>query len=282
MKNSIETISNEKIDSFTVWLKHEDRSEGTILKYRRDVIRLMKWLSGSSVTKETLNAWKKFLITKGYKPVTVNSMLAAVNTYCRYVGLDVSIEFLKIQRKLYRDDCKELTKAEYEKLIETAEQTGNKRLALLMETIASTGIRVSELKHITVEAARYRKTQIYLKRKVREIMLPGKLCKRLLKYAAKNKITSGEIFITKSGRSMSRKQIWASMKVICRKAGLNETKVFPHNLRHLFARVYYRIHKDVIKLADLLGHSSIETTRIYLLSTGEEHARQLEKLALVR
>ena len=151
-----------------------------------------------------------------------------------------------------------------------------------METIAATGIRVSEVKYITVEAANNKRTQVSLKRKIRDIMLPGKLCKKLLKYAKKNKIASGEIFITGSGRSMSRKQIWASMKSICRKAGIAETKVFPHNFRHLFARIYYRAYKDVAKLADLLGHTSIETTRIYLISTGEEHARQLERLGLVR
>ena len=150
-----------------------------------------------------------------------------------------------------------------------------------METIGATGIRVSEVPYITVEAAKAGKTQIHLKGKIRVIMLPDKLCRKLLKYASKNKITSGEIFLTKGGNVLSRKQIWAEMKSVCKKAGVSASKVFPHNLRHLFARVFYYIHKDIAKLADLLGHSSIETTRIYLLSTGKEHARQIEELGLV-
>jgi len=279
--NKKHIITNEEIESFSVWLRGEDKSEGTIAKYKRDITNLMDWLASSELSKDSIIGWRENLCAQGYNPVTINSMLAAINTYCRFANLDISVKFLKIQRRLYRDVSKELTKEEYKKLIETAENTGRKRIALLMETIASTGIRVSEVKYITVEAAKNRKTQVYLKRKIREIMLPGKLCKKLLKYAKSKKITSGEIFITKSGKSMTRKQIWASMKSVCAEAGVIETKVFPHNLRHLFARVYYKIYKDVIKLADILGHSSIEVTRIYLLSSGEEHARQLERLCLV-
>ena len=275
-------ITNENLEQFTLWLRTEERSEGTVENYLRNLKSLKNWLDEEELTRETASKWKEHLISEGYNPVTVNSMIAAVNTYSRFAGCGFVIGFLKIQRKLYRDDSRELTQKEYEKLVETAEKDGNERMALLMETIAATGIRVSEVKYITVEAASSRRTQVSLKRKIRDIMLPGKLCKKLLKYAKKNKIASGEIFITGSGKGMSRKQIWASMKVICRKAGVAETKVFPHNLRHLFARVYYRIYKDVAKLADLLGHSSIETTRIYLLSTGEEHGRQLEKLGIVR
>ena len=282
MGNTVHTITNESIEEFIIWLRNEDRSEGTIQKYKRDITRLMSCLSGRPLTKERINEWKEKLISEEYNPVTVNSMIAAVNTYCRFAGLDIVTRFLKIQRRLYREDSRELSQKEYEKLIETAERTGNHKMALLMETIAATGIRVSEVKYITVEAVKNRKTQISLKRKIRDIMIPGKLCRKLLKFAEKNKIAAGEIFVTGSGKSISRKQIWASMKAICRKAGVAETKVFPHNLRHLFARVYYRVYKDVAKLADLLGHSSIETTRIYLISTGEEHARQLEKLRLVR
>ena len=276
------TLTNVNIEQFIDWLRCEERSDGTIANYRRHMNNLKKWLGGKELTKESAGEWKLYLSSKGYSPATVNSMIAAVNTYSRFAGLDFNIGFLKVQKRIYRDCNKELTKQEYEKLMETALKDGNKRIALLMETIAATGIRVSELKYITVEAAERRSAQISLKRKIRDIMIPGKLCKKLLKYARKNKITSGEIFITKNGRSMSRKQIWASMKAICIKAGVAKTKVFPHNLRHLFARIYYKAYKDVAKLADLLGHSSIETTRIYLLSTGEEHARQLEMLGIVR
>lgn len=275
-------ITNESINQFADWLRSEDRSEGTVENYERNIKRLMVWLGGREVTKESITEWKNCLLAGGYNPVTVNSMLGAVNTYCRFAGLDIVMRYLKIQRRLYRDDSRNLTQNEYEKLIETALECGNEKMALIMETIASTGIRVSELKYITVEAARQRRTQISLKRKIRDIMLPGKLCKKLLKYAKINKIASGEIFITRGGSGISRKQIWASMKAICRKAGIAETKVFPHNLRHLFARIYYRIYKDVAKLADLLGHSSIDTTRIYLVTTGGEHAKQIDRLGIVR
>ena len=214
--------------------------------------------------------------------MTVNSMLAVANTYYRFAGLNIKVKFLRIQRKLFREESKELTKKEYERLIATAEKKGNYRLAMLIETIGATGIRVSEVQYITVEAAKAGRTQVSLKGKIRDILLPNKLCRKLLKYAKKQKIASGEIFITKSGKGMSRKQIWAEMKALCKEAGVEESKVFPHNLRHLFARVFYKITHDVAKLADILGHSSIETTRIYLLSTGAEHAQQLERLGLVQ
>ena len=276
------TITKESMNEFRSWLHSEERSEGTIAKYMRDLERLSAWLGDKEVTKENLTEWKEHLIENGYEPVTVNSMLAVVNTYCRFAGLNIKVKFLRIQRKLFREESKELTKDEYEKLIRTAEEKGNVRLAMLIETIGATGTRVSEVQYITVEAAKAGRTQISLKGKIRDILLPGKLCKKLLKYAKKQKIASGEIFITKSGKGTSRKQIWAEMKAICKAAGVEASKVFPHNLRHLFARVFYRVTHDVAKLADLLGHSSIETTRIYLLSTGAEHARQLEGLGLVQ
>lgn len=283
MKNTTpHIITNEKIENFVIWLQNEERSDGTVAKYRRDIMHLADYLGDRELTKETATDWKESLLSQDYNPVTVNSMLAVVNTYCRFAGLSIKVRFLRIQRRLFRDNSRELKKGEYERLLQVAEDEGNERLALLMETIAGTGIRVSEVHYITVEAVEVRKAQIFLKGKIREILLPGKLCKKLMKYARKNKIASGEIFITKSGKGMSRKQIWAEMKAVSKKAGVEASKVFPHNLRHLFARVYYRITRDISKLADLLGHSSIETTRIYLLSTGEEHARQLEGLGLVR
>ena len=209
-------------------------------------------------------------------------MLAAINTYCRFAGFCIKVKFLRIQRKLFQDENRILKKDEYERLIAASEKSGKERLSLLFETIGATGIRVSEVKYITVEALNAGRAEISLKGKIRTILLPGKLCRKLLKYAKKQKISFGEIFITKSGKGMSRKQIWSEMKAICKKAGVESSKVFPHNLRHLFARIYYKVTRDITKLADLLGHSSIETTRIYLISTGEEHARQLEKLRLVQ
>ena len=191
------------------------------------------------------------------------------------------MKYLKIQRKLFRGTERELTKAEYIRLLETANSGGKVRLALLIETICATGIRVSEVKYITAETIQAGRAEIALKGKIRTILLPGKLCRKLQKYAKKQKITSGEIFLTRSGKGISRRQIWAEMKALCKKASVAPSKVFPHNLRHLFARTFYRACRDVAKLADVLGHSSIETTRIYLVSTGIEHARQLERLGLI-
>ena len=182
---------------------------------------------------------------------------------------------------MFRSTARDLTREDYTRLVETAQALGKDRLALLIETICATGIRVSEVRYITVEAARAGQTTISLKGKLRTILLPGKLCRKLLKYARKKKIASGEIFLTRSGRGLSRRQIWAEMKALCDRAGVERSKVFPHNLRHLFARTFYRACRDVAKLADVLGHSSIETTRIYLISTGAEHARQMAKLGLV-
>lgn len=191
------------------------------------------------------------------------------------------MKYLKIQRKMFRSPERELAKGEYLRLLETADALGKVRLRLLIETICATGIRVSEVKYITVETVQAGCTDIALKGKIRTILLPRKLCRKLQKYAKKQKITSGEIFLTRSGRGISRRQIWAEMKALCRKAGVPASKVFPHNLRHLFARTFYRACRDVAKLADVLGHSSIETTRIYLISTGIEHARQIERLGLI-
>ncbi len=282
MENTTHTITKETLGKFKAWLISEERESGTIQKYLRDLTTFSAWLGGRGIEKETVAGWKENLLENGYRPVTVNSMLAAINTYCRFAGLGIKVKFLRIQRKLFQEESRNLKKDEYERLIYTAESEGKKRLSLLFETIGATGIRVSEVKYITVETLRDGKAEISLKGKIRTILLPNKLCRKLLKYAKKQKIASGEIFITKSGKGMSRKQIWAEMKAICKKAGVEASKVFPHNLRHLFARIYYKVTRDVAKLADMLGHSSIETTRIYLLSTGEEHARQLERLGLVR
>lgn len=214
--------------------------------------------------------------------MTINSKLAALNSFFRFMGWnDCRVKFLKVQRRLFRDANREMTRQEYSRLLEAANSARRDRLALLMETICATGIRVSEVRYITIEAVRSGKAEIALKGKIRTILLPAKLCKKLEKYAHKNKIASGEIFITESGKSLSRRQIWAEMKSLCIKANVAPTKVFPHNLRHLFATTFYRVCRDVVRLADVLGHSSIETTRIYLLTTGAEHRRQLDKLGFV-
>ena len=209
-------------------------------------------------------------------------MLAAVNNLFRFLGWGIRVKFLKIQRRLFRDQSRELTRGEYDLLVDTARTAGRERLALLMEAICSTGVRVSEVRYLTVEAARQGRAEIALKGKIRVILLPGRLCRKLLKYAKKQKIASGEIFLTRSGKSLSRRQIWAEMKAICTAAGVAPEKVYPHNLRHLFARAFYRVSHDIARLADVLGHSSIETTRIiYLVTTGTEQIRQLDRLGLV-
>ena len=271
----------KNLSSFAAWLCKEGKSRGTIEKYRRDMRAFSEWLDGCELTNETAIKWREHLLSQTYAPVTVNSMLAAINAYCRFAKVDIRVKFVKIQRKLFRDQKKELTREEYRRLVETAYSTGNERLALLMETICASGIRVSEVPYITVEAAQNGKAMISLKGKVRTIMLSGKLCRKLLKYAKKQKIASGEIFLTKSGKSLSRRQIWAEMKRLCKAAGVEASKVFPHNLRHLFATTFYKIHKDIAHLADVLGHSSIDTTRIYLVTTGQEHQKQLERLGLL-
>jgi len=275
-------ITKEVLNVFAEHLQREERSPGTVEKYLRDLRAFAAWTGGQTVTRELAAQWKDHLLEEGYAPVTVNSMLAAVNAFCRFVGWDIKLKYLKIQRTLFRERDRELTRREYDRLLDQAHREHRDRLALLMETICASGIRVSEVGYITVEAARQGRVQIMLKGKVRTILLTGKLCRKLLGYARKNKIASGEIFLTGSGRSLSRRQIWAEMKELSRRAGVAATKVFPHNLRHLFATAFYGACKDIARLADVLGHSSIETTRLYLVTTGREHERQMELLGLVR
>ena len=275
-------ISAEELDSFCQHLRGEERSAATIEKYRRDVAQFAAWLGENQLEKEAGVRWKAHLLAQGCEPSTVNGKLTALDRFLHFLGqADCKVKHLKIQRQLFREDGRELTRREYDQPLAAARSTGRERLALLMESICGTGIRVSEVKYLTVEAARRGKVEVALKGKIRAILLPGKLCRKLLKYAGKNKIASGEIFLTRSGASLSRKQIWRDMKALCQRAGVAPSKVFPHNLRHLFARTFYRVCRDVAKLADVLGHSSIETTRIYLLSTGAEHAKVLEHLRLI-
>ena len=275
-------ITTQQITTFARHLRQAERSPGTIENYLRHVRAFAAWLGGGPVTKEAAAGWKEHLIDKGYCPSTINAMLGGLNRFFDFVGWKkYQVKALRLQRRLFREDSKELTRAEYDRLIAAARAMGRERLALLMETICATGIRVSEVQYLTVEALERGKAEIALKGKIRTILIPGKLRKKLLKYAHKNKTASGEIFLTKNGKGMSRKQIWAEMKAICEKAGVAPSKVFPHNLRHLFARTFYKVCRDVAKLADVLGHSSIETTRIYLISTGAEHASLLERLGLV-
>ena len=276
------TSTVEQIREFSRYLREEERETATIDKYSRDVKDFFIWLKDREISRERIAEWKQHLRRVGRKPVTINGKLSALNKFLSFLGRnDCRIKYLKIQRRLFRSTEKQLSKQEYIRLMETAHSLGRERLALLMETICATGIRVSEVKYITAEAIRAGRTEIALKGKIRTILLPGKLCRKLKKYAGKRKIVSGEVFLTRNGKGMSRRQIWAEMKSLCEKAGVAPSKVFPHNLRHLFAQTFYRVCRDVAKLADVLGHSSIETTRLYLISTEAEHVRQMERMGLI-
>lgn len=274
-------LKQEQIAAYGRHLRSEEHAPGTIEKYLRDVNAFALWAEDRSITKELAAEWKRHLLDTGHKPVAINSMLAAVNGLFRFLGWDIRVKFLKIQRQLFRDPSKELSREEYGLLVSTARASGRARLALMMEAICATGVRVSEVRYLTVEAAKRGRAEIALKGKIRVILLPGKLCHKLLKYAKMQKITSGQVFLTRSGKPLSRRQIWAEMKGLCKAAGVAPEKVYPHNLRHLFARTFYRACKDIVRLADVLGHSSIETTRIYLIGTGAEQARQIDRLGLV-
>ena len=280
MKERVLTL--EQLAAYDGHLRLEEKSAATIEKYLRDIRAFALWLDGRPVTKEAVTGWKERLLAERRAPSTVNAALSALNGLFRFLGWEgCRARFVKVQRRLFRDDSRELTRPEYLRLLETARTQGRERLALLLETICGTGIRVSEVRYVTVEAVYRGRAEISLKGKIRTILLPGKLCRKLLKYARKQKIASGEIFLTRNEKGISRRQIWAEMKALCDKAGVAPSKVFPHNLRHLFARTFYRVCRDVAKLADVLGHSSIETTRIYLISTGTEHAGTLARLGLV-
>ncbi len=275
-------ITQKTLQAYGAYLRREEKSAATREKYLRDAGSFARWLEGRPVTRDAVAEWKGHLLELRYAPTTVNTALAALNSLFRFLGWeDCRARFLKVQHRLFRPAERELTRRDYEALIAQAQREGRTRLALLMETICATGIRVGEVKYITLEAARAGRAEIALKGKIRTILIPGKLCRKLEKYAKKQKTASGEIFLTRSGKSLSRRQIWAEMKALCGKAGVEPSKVFPHNLRHLFATLFYKACKDIARLADVLGHSSIETTRIYLLTSGEEHRRQLEHLRLV-
>ena len=275
-------IREEDVLRFAQDLKESEYAKGSIEKYVRDIRALKRWLGDGSVGKEALIQWKEHLLSKNCQSRTVNGMLSSLNRFFRSMGWeDLQIKHLKVQRTLFRSTRRELTKSEYLHLIETAAGQGKHRLALLMETICATGIRVSEVKYITAEAVREGRTDIHMKGKIRTILIPGRLCRKLQRYAKEQRIFSGELFRTRTGKGVTRRQIWAEMKGLCAEAGVAPSKVFPHNLRHLFAVSFYKICKDIVKLADVLGHSSIETTRIYLVSSGGEHVRRLEQLGLV-
>ena len=274
-------LTEDYISDFKEYLILEERSRATVEKYIRDVKAFAVYLSGNEITKETVIAYKKHL-QEAYAVRSVNSMLASINSLFVFLGWqELKVKSIKLQQQIYCPEERELTKAEYTRLCRTAEKKQNERLNLILQTICGTGIRVSELQFITVEAARKGEATVSCKAKTRSVFIVKELQKKLLCYAAEQEIKSGMIFMTRNGKPISRTNIWREMKNLCIEAEVNPKKVFPHNLRHLFARVFYGIEKDIAKLADILGHSSIDTTRIYIISTGTEHHKRMENMRLI-
>ena len=273
-------ITQKSIAEFAVYLKGGEKSENTVKKYVRDIKAFFAWCDGRSVDKEIMLSYKKYLIEK-YAPVSVNAAISSLNCFLDFMRVpDLKLKTVKIQRSIYASAEKELTKEEYERLLSAAKD--NKRLYCLIQTICSSGIRVSELSYITYAAVLKGFAIINNKGKMRKVFLPKKLCVMLKKYAKEQGITSGSIFVTRNKKPMDRSNIWKMLKALCKAAKVAKEKVFPHNLRHLFARTFYKIQKDIVRLADILGHSSINTTRIYTMTTGEEHRKQIDKLNLLR
>lgn len=275
-------LSEELIEQFGKHLVLEEKSERTVEKYLRDVRAFAAYAEQAEIGKETVIRYKQHLLESEYAVRSINSMLASLNSLLAWLGWhDCRVKALKTQKQIFCPEEKELSKAEYLRLVNTAMQTGNERLNLILQTICGTGIRVSELEFITVEAAHCGEAIVSCKGKTRSVFLVKQLQKKLLRYCAKQGIVSGCIFITRTGKPISRTNIWREMKALCEQANVDPHKVFPHNLRHLFARVFYGLEKDIAKLADILGHSNINTTRIYIISTGTEHRQRMESMRLV-
>jgi len=267
--------------AFAQFLKEEERSSATVEKYLRDVKHFIAFIGSNKISKQRVLDYKTAL-GNAYAPSSANSMLAALNAFLRFCGWqELCIKQFRVQRQIYRSEEKELTRAEYQRLVETASAQQNSRLSLILQTICGTGIRVSELRYITVEAAKHGEATVTCKGKKRRVFLVSKLRKKLLRYAKERKIASGSLFLTKSGVPISRHAVWREMKALCGRAKVHSKKVFPHNLRHLFACAFYRMEKDLAKLADILGHASINTTRLYVAETGIEHRQKMERLHLI-
>ena len=275
------SITKRIVDKWIQTLELEEKSRNTVEKYSRDIRTFMVYLNGKDLTRENVLAYKAYLI-ENYATRSVNSMLIAVNRLFCYLGWqDLKVKTLKLQRQVYCPEEKELTRNEYERLVLTARKNGNERLELILQTICGTGIRISELRYIKKKKKKTGEAVVSLKGKTREVLIVKKLRNMLLDYAKRNRIKEGPVFVTRTGKPVCRTNIWREMKSLCSLAKVDPLKVFPHNLRHLFARIFYNINKDIAKLADILGHSNIETTRIYIVSSGVEHLRFLESMRLV-
>ncbi len=278
----MDIIEENRISEFRDFLLYEEKSNSTVKKYIGDVTVFIRWLAGRELCKFAVLDYKEHL-TCIYATASVNSAISSLNSFFAFIGrCDLKVKNLKIQRRIFLAEEKELTKAEYEKLLCAAKKKKNERLYLLMQTICSTGIRVSEVRYITVESIKNGAVEMNCKGKIRRVFLPKQLCKMLAEYTRSEKIKSGSVFITKNGKPLDRSNIWSDMKKLCEEAKVSPKKVFPHNLRHLFARTYYTLERDIVRLADILGHSSINTTRIYTAESGEIHRKQIEKLGFLR
>lgn len=276
-------LSDAVIQRFNEHLLEEERSQVTIEKYNRDITALRRFADGREINKELVIAYKQYLIESDYAERSVNSMLAAINSLFQFLEwYDCRVKSIKLSPEIYRPEEKELTQKEYERLVNTAMEQGKEKLAVILQTICGTGIRISELQFVTVEAVKRGEAKVHCKGKSRKVFIVDELKKLLLDYIKKHHIKSGTIFLSKNGTPMNRTTVWREMKSLCKAAKVNPSKVFPHNLRHLFARVFYKLEKDIAKLADILGHSSINTTRIYIISTGREHKQKMERMGLVR
>ena len=282
IKTDGKIITDKLTENFKTYLYDGEHSANTVEKYLRDIRAFAKRTGAKNLQKSDLLEYKKALCEK-YSPQSVNSMISSLNAFFTFAGwYDLKIKTLKIQRRIFADKSKELTKSEYEKLLTSAKNGKNERLYYLMQTIASTGLRVSEIKYVTVEAVKNGEAVIKCKGKIRQIFMPKKLCKMLKGYIKSKNIKSGAVFVSRNGRPLDRSNIWKMLKTLCESANVDKSKVFPHNFRHLFARTFYSLQKDIVRLADILGHSSINTTRIYTMETGEIHRKQLQKLGLLR
>ncbi len=274
-------VTEDMVEKFRLYLYEKENSANTIEKYVRDVLKFIKYVGNRSIEKADVLIYKKELCGS-YAPKSVNSMLSSVNAFFTMLGwYEMKVKTLKIQRRIFADKERELTKTEYERLLAAARKRHNERLYYLIQTIGSTGIRISELRYISVEAVRSGCADIDCKGKIRQVFLPKRLCKLLKAYIKNRNIKKGPVFVSKNGKPLDRSNIWKMLKSLCDEAQVSPQKVFPHNFRHLFARTYYSLQKDIVRLADILGHANINTTRIYTMESGEMYKKQIEYLGLL-
>ena len=276
------TITQDGIRAFGEYLAGEEKSGATLVRYLHDLEVFRQWMGGNPVGKDAILSYKAALV-KRYSVASVNSILSSLNSFFRFQGWDdLCVRALRVQKQLFSQNDRELSQAEYKRLLAAAQARKNERLYLLIQTICSTGIRVSEVRFITVAAIRSEVAEVDNKGKRRRVYLPRDLCRLLNDYCRRKGLTSGPVFITRGGNPLDRSNIWSDMKKLCQTACVSAKKVFPHNLRHLFARTVYNLRKDIVRLADILGHSSVNTTRIYTMESGEIHRKQIQKLGLLR